>query len=261
MAQSSRSSLLPSAGVLLAAVICGGVAAFLVNIHISREIAKYSRGALYVLQFREEVAAGDTIRERHLKVTDVPAAFRDAFRQALKRGDEQLVVGRRAPRRMRQDEIVFGPDFVGDERSLTDTITVRKGYELVVIPADKDTSLGSQLLPGSYVTVSAELYVDEAHKMKNTFEVIRNVQVRTIDGSVQPLPKDRRASYETVGIELKPSQVRQLLQIRNAMVSKRFMLTLPPQPEQAYGADPEVNPEVLRVLQKTMPGMGTVGPG
>jgi Flp pilus assembly protein CpaB len=258
----AKQSLLPSAGILLAAVLCGFVAALLVNIYISHEIAKYSKGSLRVLQLREDVAAGDVIREKHLKEAEVPAAFKDAFKTALAPDKHKYMIVNRlkAPRRMYRDQILYAADFSLEDASLADVITVRKGYELVVIPVEKDATLGQQLQPGSYVTVYADFPLDTDKKVKKTLEVIRSVQVRTIDGSTQPLAKDRRAAYETVGLELKPSQVRQLLQIRNAMLSKRFTLTLPNQPDQAYGAEPEVSPEALRFVEKAGLGGGPLPP-
>jgi Flp pilus assembly protein CpaB len=219
------------------------------QLYISNEIRSVTGNAFEVLQLRSKVKAGDVIRGSDLTEAEVPAAFEKAFERALRAHERSLVINQRAPRNMNEGEVLYAPDFkVDTAESLHDIIDVRKGYELVSIPVDKDTSVGGQLQPGSYVTIRG-IFEESPDDKKEDLEVVtvlNNVRVATVDGSAQVLPAARRGKYDRIGVELKPDQADLLLELLLKEHRKRFQITLPPQPDVDLKVEPKINQDVVR---------------
>lgn len=248
MARSSGQAF-PSAGVLVAAIVAALLAVILMQLYISNEIRSVTGNAFEVLQLRANVKSGDEIRESHLTQARVPAAFEKAFERALRAEERNLVINQKAPRNMYEGEVLYAPMFkVDTAESLHNIIDVRKGYELVSIPVDKDTSVGGQLQPGSYVTVRGifEQTPDDKKEDLEVVTVLNNVRVATIDGSAQVLPAARRGKYDRIGIELKPDQADLLLELLLKEHRNRFQITLPSQPDVDVRVEPKINQDVVR---------------
>jgi Flp pilus assembly protein CpaB len=243
----SRGQTFPSAGVLVAAIVAALLAVVLMQLYISSQVASVKGSAFEVLQLTADLPAGEPIRGSHIREVEVPSAFEEAFERALKSNEKHLVLNKEAPRQMYAGEVLYAPTFMIDADTLRDMVNVRKGFELVSIPVDKDTSVRGQLQPGSYVNIRAVFDKDPEPREEDleTLEVLSAVRVATIDGSTLPLPPRSQGKYEQVGIELKPDQVTLLLQVMNVMHEKEFMLTMPNQPDVDLRVEPKVNPLVV----------------
>ena len=255
MAKPSSNQLFPSVGVLVAAILAAFFAVVLVNVYIKSQIDRYRKGSVRVLQLREDVLQGDQIRPKHLMTVEVPQAFEESFQSALKAGDEEVVIGKTAPRLMRKGEVLFSWEFLKGAGGII-PVDVRPGYELVTLPIDKGTSPGPQLQPGSFITVYGEFDTDPDPKKADikTFVVIASVQVRTVGGRTTVDSGGRAQAYDEVGVEVRESQAQLLMRVRNVMTSNRYTITLTSRPERTGDIDPKVNDEVVEKFLK-----GTTG--
>jgi len=252
---SKTAQLIPSTGVLVAAIAAAILAAILVNIYIGYAESAYEAGAITVLQLREDVEKGAPILDRHIQIRKIPKVLQDAFERAVKANEKDgVVVGKRAPRKLHKGQILFYADFIreaGDELA----INPPKGFEVVTIPISADNTLGRQLQPGGYVTVYGDFDFDPDPKKEDVQikAVLTNVQVRGIGGSADVTDKSR--SYDNIQLVVKQSQVRQLLQIQKLLRARRFTVTVSHRAEGAVAADPEINKEVLSLIEKSvLPG-------
>ncbi len=249
MARSRKQSFIPSMGVLVAAIGCAVVAAILVNLYIGSLEAKYARTVKRVLQFAKDVNAGDQIVESDLKVLPVYERYKEAFAQAVEADTVQSILGKRAPRKFNEGEVLMGGEWSQQNQEAVN-YRVKPGHELIDVPVMKDLSPGLQLQVGDFVTVYGSFDVNPDPKVENIrpFPIFESVKVGTIDGRTKA-PEGRRAgSLDKIGIEITSGQVAQLLEIKEKMVDKRFTITLTARPEVA-AREPEINPAVLRLIQ------------
>ena len=250
MAMQSRMQLIPSTGVLIGALAAAVVAAVLVNLYIAGVKSQYTEGAVSIYVLKEPLKEGQPLLAKHLTVKRYPAAFKDAFEKAMKPGDEGLLKDRTAPRNMGEGQPIFYGDLYGEDITELPVI-VGRGYDLLTIPVQADSSPGRQLQPGSYVRIYA-VFDDDPDPRKELpiiREVIRNVQVRAVDGSTRPIPADKRARYDNISILVTQDQAQKLLQIQQVTLQKQFTITVTQRPEQMEDLEPEINREVLKYIE------------
>ena len=251
---------LPSGGVLVVAIGAGLVAAILVNVYISYVKSEYEKGAKNVLQMAEPVEAGTPLQPRHLKDVMIPKPFIPALKLAIERDYmNSMVVGKKAPRDMYAGQFLFHSDFnpIPGESAIEN---IPRGYSLVTIPISGETP-GAQLQPGAFVTIIGEFNVsgDSRRQDVQVLSVVDNVRVKLVGGSAEPVGEKNR-SYNDISIVVRQSQALQLLQIQRALTSKRFTITLAHRPEGAESAEPEVNRQVLDLIEKgKVPAPGPPG--
>ncbi|MCX5671011.1 MAG: hypothetical protein NTU94_06785 [Planctomycetota bacterium] len=247
---------LPSGGVLIVAIGAGLVAAILVNVYINHVRTEYEAGAKNVLQMAEEVEVGTPLQARHLKVVMLPKPFVPAMKQAVDVKDkDSSVIGKKAPRHMYPGEFLFYPDFILNPM-LEQVPDVPKGYSLVTIPISGEP--GAQLQPGTFVTIYGEFNIsgDSRRQDVQVLRVVDNVRVKLVGGSAEPVGEKNR-SHNDISIIVRQTQAQQLLQIQRAMPSKRFTITLAHRPEGPESAEPEVDRQVLDLIEKgKVPALG-----
>jgi len=241
---------LPSGGVLVVAIGAALVAAILVNVYISYVKSEYEAGAKDVLQMKEDVEEGTPLQDRHLRVVMLPKPFVPAMKQAIDVKDKNSsVIGKKAPRRMYPGEFLFYPDFIPDP-TREQIADVPKGYSLITIPISGETP-GAQLQPGAFVTIYGDFNVggDSRRQDVQVLRVVDNVRVKLVGGSAEPVGEKNR-SYNDISIIIRQTQAQQLLQIQRALPSKRFTITLAHRPEGPESAEPEVDRQVLDLIEK-----------
>ncbi len=234
---------------VIIAAVCLGVALVSVVWSVGH-VNHHTRGSIQVLQLARDLRRGEPIRASHLRDVEVPSTFEEAFERALKSNEKHLVLNRKAPRQMYAGEVLYAPTFMIDADTLRDMVNVRKGYELLSIPVDRDLSVREPLRPGSYVVLRGvfDTNPDESTEDLKTLTVVEDARIVTIDGSTGRLARFTRGRYDQVGVELTSAQVNQLLNVMHRMHSKRFILTLPRQPERDVVLTATVQPEVLQLM-------------
>jgi len=257
MAATSRMQLIPSTGVLLGAIAAGVVAAFLVNVYIGSVESRYTSGSMSIYVLKEPVKEGQSLNVKQLTTVRVPPIFENAFKKALKPGEEGYLMDKTAPRAMGEGQPIYYGDLY-EERDIELPVNPGQGYDLLTIPVQSDNSPGRQLQPGGYVRLYAvfDLDPDTQKEQRETLDVIENVQVRAVDGSTRPTAADKRARYDNISILVTQVQAKQLLQIQDVMVEKSFVVTVTHRPDRVQDLEPKINPEVLRFIESR----GTVSP-
>jgi len=251
MAVSSRMQLIPSTGVLLGAIAAGVVAAVLINVYIGSVESRYMGESMKVLVAREKIAEGQPLIAKLFKEEPVTGPWTKVFGSALKPENARLLDGTKtAQRPIGAGEPIFYGDLY-EELGIEPPVNPGRGYDLLTIPVQSDTSPGRQLQPGGYVRLYAifDLDPDPRKEQRETLDVIENVQVRAVDGSTRPTPADKRARYDNISILVTQAQAKQLLQIQDVMVGKSFVVTVTHRPERVEELEPKINPEVLRFIE------------
>jgi Flp pilus assembly protein CpaB len=255
MAKSKDASWLPSGGVLVAALVCAVVAAILVNIYIGYAKSAYELGAKNVLQLTADVPLGTPVLAAQLKIVKIPGVLLDAFDNAIQASDKDtLVVNHKALRDLRKGQILFYADLIENEVAKGQS-ALKPGYQMITIPIDSASSLGQQLQPGGYVTIYGDFDFSADPKKPDIQqkEVMKNVQVRALGGSTEPVgPKGRQ--YDTVQIILRESQARQMMQIKTMLRSRHFTLAMAGTPEGVGAGEPDISKEILNLIEKPRGG-------
>jgi len=244
---------LPSGGVLVVAIGAGLVAAILVNVYINYVRNEYEAGAKDVLQIAEEVDTGTPLQARHLKKVMLPKPFIPAMKLAIELKDmDSTVIGKKSPRHMYPGEFLFYPDFLLNP-AMQPIDNIPRGYSLVTIPISGETP-GAQLQPGAFVTVYGDFNTggDPRREDIQVMPVVENVRVKLIGGSAEPV-SERSRSYTSISVIVRQVQAQQLLQIQKALRSRNFTIALAHRPEGAESAEPEINRQVLDLVEKNKP--------
>lgn len=201
----------------------------------------HTRGSIEVLQFREDVATGDPIRDTNLETVSVPRAFAPAFRQAMRRGDEPLVLGLHAPRRFHRGEILFGPHMLTDPWH---TVDLPQGHELVELPVDPKRSPVGQLHPGAYVSVYGD-FARGQDGPPRTLWVLRNARAATVDGSAVYRTGVVRETCARVGVVIRVEDAAAMREIEKRLAASGFSLGIAAEPDRDQEYLPEVNKEII----------------
>lgn len=225
MAMQSRMQLIPSTGILIGAIAAGIAAAFLVNLYIAGVKSEYTEGAIEIYVLKEPLEEGQPLLEKHLKTVRIPSVFEEAFKGALKPIDKGLLKDQTAPRKMGAGQPIFYGDLY-DVGIMELPVIVGRGYDLVTIPIETRSASGLQ--PGGYVRIYA-VFDDDPDPRKELLmirDVLRNVQVRAVDGSTRPIPADKRARYDTISILVTEDQALKIRQLQQVMSQKEFTIDL-----------------------------------
>jgi len=78
---------------------------------------------------------------------------------------------------------------------------------------------------------------------RRIMDVLYNIQVKAVGGSSEATEVKRRAD-NNITVELKQTQIRQLLQIKESLVDKHFIVSLSPSPTGRAG-EPKFSDEIL----------------
>jgi len=254
MPKSRDSRLIPSTGVLLAAIGAAVLAAILINVYVSRVEQRFWAGSMIVYRLRENINEGDPLRERHIEPVRIAKVHEEAFKPALDPENKDNALGKLAPRKMLKGEYLWSRDFLTTDPTEL-AVDVGQGKELLAIPVSGDQSLGRQLKVGDYVKLRADFYDDPKEKKSSVtpMVVMRNVKVSAIGDSTAPATTGRRASYDSIQVQLDEEQANRLVEIQEVMAGKRFVVTRMSRPEGV------IEPEFSDEIQKYMARLKTPG--
>ncbi|MCX5683289.1 MAG: hypothetical protein NT049_06355 [Planctomycetota bacterium] len=260
MAKASPMQWIPSGGVLAAAIGAGLLAAILINIYAGNIKSQYELGSMSFFQLTEDVAAGNQIQETKLRPVRIPKPLLPAFAQAVTADDRgrMTVVGRKTPKLLKKDTFLWFPDFI--DTGIVSPTKIPPNYEMITVRIDSNTSLGSQLQPGSYVNLRGLINVssDTRNPMYKPFDVMKSVQVRAI-GGLTSTPEKGRAP-DNLQIVIPSSQAKLMPEIQKLVQSGALTVGLV---EEGTAGEPKIEKEVQDILnhpRALTPGPGGAGP-
>jgi len=257
MAKQSPMQWIPSGGVLAAAIGAGLLAAILVNVYASNIRSQYEQGSQSFYVLTDDVAAGNQVQERSLKAVQIPKPLLPAFTQAVTADDRgrMTVVGRKAPRNLKKDTFLWFPDFI--DTGIVGVTKLPPGHEMISIRIDPNTSLGSQLQPGSYVNIRGLFNIgsDPRNPQFTPYDVMKNVQVRAIGGSTSAPEKGR--SYDTIQIVIPSSQAKLMPEIQKLVQTGAFTVGVV---EEGVAGEPKIEKEVTDFLKRPRTAVSSSAP-
>ena len=199
MANPSATHWLPSGGVLVVAIIAAILAAVLVNVYIGYAESGYKNSSKAVFQLTENVDEGKPVELRQVKRVLVPKYWEGAFDQAIPDNDVgQAILGKdKARRRLTAGEILWYSDFLGKGSEVE---TLPRGFALMSVTINPDTSLGELLQPGGYIQLTGDIEIEVDGKKLDlgTQTIMDNVQVKALGGSTEPVAKGKIRSYGNI---------------------------------------------------------------
>ena len=258
MAKPSPMQLIPSGGVLAAAIGAGLLAAVLINLYAGNIRNQYEDGSQPFYILTEDVAAGNPIQERNLKAIRIPKPLLPAFVQAVTADDRgrMTVKDKKAPRLLKKDTFLWFPDFI--DIGIAAVAKIPKGCEMITIRIDPNASLGPQLQPGSYVNIRGLFNIgsDLRNPTYKPYDILKGVQVSAIGGSTVAPEKSR--SYDNIQIVIPSPQARLMLEVAKMQQSGYFTVGVVETPE-ITGPDPKIEKDVLDLINR--PRTTTPAPG
>jgi len=252
MARSPKDlQLIPSGGVLVVAAASAVVAAILVNVYISSVRSAYEAGSKELVQVVKDIPPGDIMQESLLRKVRVPAQFlkEGDFSTAMEPKELGNVLRKQAPRLLSKGEFLLAGDWI---RGMQENYLkfVPQGRKLLDIHISSENANNKLLQPGAFVTIYGDFdYAPPGSKQPRVEvkTVITSAQVKMVDGDMNPR-YDRQRSAEFIQIIVKEAQATDMLNIKNCLVSHRFLINIAAQPEGDV-LDPVINPEVLNYVR------------
>ena len=116
------------------------------------------------------------------------------------------------------------------------------------------------LQPGAFITIRGYFDTNPDPKKEDIeiLDVLNNVQVKAIGGSAETVESKRR-SADNIQIEIRTTQVTQLLQISKELADKHFLVSLSPSPTGAAG-EPKFSDKILDHLARLRTTVPTTTP-
>jgi len=259
MAKQGPMQLIPSGGVLAAAIGAGLVAAILVNIYASSIRSQYEYGSKSFYVLKDNVAAGNPIQKQNLDPVPIPKPLLPAFEKVAVTADARgdTIIGRKAPRDLKKGSFLWFSDFIDTGIGEVD-VNIPKGWEKITIRVDPNTSLREQLVPGSYVNIRAIFDVNQNQRNPDyqALDVMKNVQVRSLGGVAGPPEKGH--SYDNIQIVIPSAQALLMFQAQRMLQSGSFTLGEVGTPDTR--AEPKIEKGVLDLINRARtaaaPGAG-----
>jgi len=240
MARRKDNPWLPSGGVLVVAVIAAVLAAILLNVYVGYLKTSYEAGSVMFLQIKRDVAKGETIESSHITGFRVPKPLLSSFSKVIVAKDaDSLVVGQKVRRDMLAGEFIQYMDFQPGMAKVM--AKIRPGYGRMSI----DIRPEPLLQPGAFITIMGafDINPEDRKEDRRIMDVLYNIQVKAVGGSSEATEVKRRAD-NNITVELKQTQIRQLLQIKESLVDKHFIVSLSPSPTGSAG-EPKFSDEIL----------------
>jgi len=251
MAKASESQWIPSGGVLVVALVAGLLAAILVNVYLGYVKGQYEEDHQPYYVLKEDVPMGQPIQQRNLETQFIPKPLVQRFKdaKAIEANEKALkILGMKAPRDLKKGTFLWWPDFVAEEGTLG--VKIPKGCERITIRVDPNTSLAQMLQPGGYVNIRGlfDTGVDSRNPNIESLDVMKNVQVRGLNGS--PTPVAGRTDITNIQIIVPSEQARNLLQIQDILKARHFAIGEVSAPEATSMAEPAIEKRVLALLAR-----------
>ncbi len=255
MARRKDNPWLPSGGVLVVAVTAAVLAGILLNVYVTYLKSSYEAGSVTFLQMKRDVPKGKAIESGDVAALRVPKPMLASFSKVIPAKDaDSLVLGQKARRDLLQGEFIQYMDFLpGSAKGLP---KIRPGYERMTIEIQPEPLLQ----PGAFITIRGtfDTNPDERKEDREIMDVLYNIQVKAVGGSSEPTEGKRRAD-NNIQIELKTTQVKQLLQIKETLADKHFIVSLSPSPTGRAG-EPKFADTILDHIAKLKRGVPPVSP-
>ncbi|HUU89743.1 MAG TPA: hypothetical protein VM238_00885 [Phycisphaerae bacterium] len=257
MARRKDNPWLPSGGVLVVAVIAAVLAGILLNVYVGYLKSSYEVGSVMFLQMKREVPQGRQIESGDITTFRVPKPMLESFSKVVKAKDaDSLVIGRKTRRTMFQSEFLQYMDFLpGSGKGLE---APRAGYERMTIFIQPEPLLQ----PGAFITIRGYFDTNPDPKKEDIeiLDVLNNVQVKAIGGSAETAETKRR-SADNIQIEIRTTQVTQLLQISKELADKHFIVSLSASPTGGGPAgEPKFSDKILDYLARLRTTVPTATP-
>jgi len=240
MARRKQNPWLPSGGVLVVAVVAAILAGILLNVYVAYLKNSYEASSEMFLQTKRDIPKGKVIEASDVEGFRVPKPMLASFSKVIPARDaNSIVIGQRARRDLRQGEFIQYMDFLPGSARAMDKIN--PGYERMTI----DIRPEPLLQPGAFVTIRGtfDTNPDPRKEDREIIDVLYNIQVKAVGGSSEP-SEDKRRADDNIQIELKQSQVTQLLQIKETLADRYFIVSLSPSPTGRAG-EPKFSDEIL----------------
>lgn len=255
MARRKDNPWLPSGGVLVVAVIAAVLAGILLNVYVGYIKEAYAADSVMFLQMKRDIAKGKPIESDAIAAFRVPKPMLESFSKVVKAKDaDSLVIGMKARRDMLQGEFLQYMDFLS--ASGTGLNPIRAGYERMTIFIRPEPLLQ----PGAFIAIRGYFDTNPDPKKEDIeiLDVLNNVQVKAIGGSAETVETKRR-SADNIQIEIRTTQVTQLLQISKELADKHFLVSLSPSPTGAAG-EPKFSDKILDYLARLRTTVPTTTP-
>jgi pilus assembly protein CpaB len=193
--------------ILIIALLVGGVAAFIANSYLSRQleaIEAKSRGqTIDVVVAKRDLVKGSKLTSENLAVRPIPIEY--AHSAAILPAEFDRVENQTIAFSMKSgDAIMWG--FLEGKKTPTFSARVEIGHRAITVPVDEINSISGLLEPGDMIDLIVT--IDKEGK-KTTFPLIQNVPVMaTGQRSVDDPKSGERRQYSTVTLDTKADQAK-----------------------------------------------------
>ena len=233
---------------MIVAVVAAVLAAILLNVYIGLIEAPYKETEPF-LALKKHVAEGEVLEEEHLKVVEVPRPLleNDAFKRFVRLEHKDNVLRQRLRWNVPEGNWLAYRDVgKGSEVPVLDDLP--EGYEMMTIDIEPEPSV----VTGVFVNIRArfDMNPEDRKEQIEVLDVLYDVQVKAVEGLQEP--DDRRRSADNIQICLPKDYAKQLLQIKERMVSERFLVTVRRSPE-GVRSEPTLAPEAIDLMRKAEP--------
>lgn len=222
--------------LVLSAIVLGVLAVVLVNAHVSKLQAKVEVPKATFYSAAADVAPGATLaeaikRKLLVPVAGIPAAFAEAYPQAVDANEYELWAGKRIEHTVPAGEFLHVRHF---KRSTVKELRHRipAGHALTAIPASRNTTVGFLPTPGDRVDVYTTVKRNDASKKGGlgveAVLVVEGMRVFAVGDFFGGEGRPRGRSYATLTLSGPKHDIERVIAARRV---GELTLTLPNQGE------------------------------
>lgn len=222
MSKAPPPSSQPNLTLLLVAMCLGLVAAIAHVWRVEQVRTAAEQKSVTIYKVTRTLEPGDTVKDKDLRATSVPAAFDDFYSGAILPGDLSTVMGKRVRRRVAEGSPLTHLDFTGGGTG--DSLGITRGKVLVVLPVSTDTA-PPILSPEMRVNIAAA--ITPRGGTLTVMRVMEAVRVVAVGARTKDAGDVRRSrSYSTVTIEVEPKEAAILNTIKRYLPDEEFIIEI-----------------------------------
>jgi len=245
-------------GLLLVAVILGGVVVIIYHVHINRVRASLEGKRIMLLKYTRSMTAGEKIDRKDLIEESIRRDDAMALGNVMESENQSFAVGRRLRLGVNQGEWVQWNHVTGRPQGMAKEIG--EGMVGIVLQLDARTSPGPLCRPGDRVNILGRLQISPDQPPR-IFRIIQNVEVlstgaETIIGETMEVDRRTPGSYRSVAIEVTKEVSKQLYTLFYMAQGSLWLEVLPPNAPFDPKKHGIINPEEP-VLQQLLQSLGT----
>ncbi len=206
-------------GLLLVALLMGGVAAFVYQQSLTRALE--SQPTISVLRLAEDVslAAGDSVTPAMLEAVPLPQRYAASYEGIFKNTpeDRSFLDTLRAVEFVEGGSFLLYRHFVSEPATRFDAL-IDRGKRALSLSVDSTNAVGFFIVPGSWIDVVGVLRSESDVQAE---PILSAVRVLAIDRhtTVQDFENSSRRSYNTITIEVTPEQLNRYLLAQTRLAS------------------------------------------